>query len=183
MLVGRGAPGKGQHLALHALTLLSRAGLDLTLTLVGSGGPRYDALLASIAARAGVADRVRLVGQVADPTPYVLGADVALVPSRAEAFGRVTVEAMKLGRPVVGAASGGTLELVQDNVTGLLHPPDDSGALADQVARLYHDRALLARLGARAREWATAAFTHEQYAADLTAVLFEAAGRGVRNEA
>ena len=50
-------------------------------------------------------------------------ADVALMCSSSEAFGRTTVEAMKLGRPVIGADAGGTAELVRDGWNGLLYPP------------------------------------------------------------
>jgi glycosyltransferase involved in cell wall biosynthesis len=93
-----------------------------------------------------------------------------------EAFGRATVEAMKLGRPVVGAASGGTLELVRDGWSGLLYKPGDTAALAERVERLDRDRAFLRELAANARSWATATFTTERFTNSLMAV-FDAVSR------
>lgn len=58
---------------------------------------------------------------------------IELVASKAEAFGRVTVEAMMCGLPVVGANSGGTPELISDGVTGLLYPQDSWRELSDKI--------------------------------------------------
>ena len=55
--------------------------------------------------------------------------------SRAEAFGRVTVEAMKLGLPVIGAARGATPELVRDGWNGLLYAHGDANELAGKIDR------------------------------------------------
>ena len=67
-----------------------------------------------------------------------------------ETFGQTVQEAMSCGLPVVAPASGGPLDLVQDGVTGLLHPPDGSGARV-AVERLVADAGLRARLGAAGR--------------------------------
>jgi glycosyltransferase involved in cell wall biosynthesis len=119
-----------------------------------------------------VDDRIELVGFTDDPTESVLTSHVALTCSRMEAFGRATVEAMKLGRPVVGAASGGTLELVRDGWNGLLYTPGDTAALAGRIERLDRDRALLRELAANARSWAAATFTTQRFT-DALATVFE----------
>jgi glycosyltransferase involved in cell wall biosynthesis len=162
------APGKGQLDAVRALGLLVRRGVDARLRLVG---PDLGHGAALREAAEEFEDRVEMAGFSDDPAGELLAADVALTCSRLEAFGRATVEAMKLGRPVVGAASGGTLELVRDGWNGLLYPPGDAEALADRIERLDRDRSLLRELGANAHAWARETFTSERYAADLLEAL------------
>jgi glycosyltransferase involved in cell wall biosynthesis len=79
-------------------------------------------------------------------------ATLLCLPSRAEGLGRVLVEAMLRGRPVVGGDAGGIPDLVEDGVTGLLVAPGDPAALAEALIRLLGDRELATRLGVAARE-------------------------------
>jgi glycosyltransferase involved in cell wall biosynthesis len=100
-------------------------------------------------------------------------ATVALVCSRDEAFGRVTVEAMKRGRPVVGAAAGGTGRLIEDGVTGRLYPPGDPAALAAVVGELLGDDATRARIARAGWAWAAETFTSERQADGFLAAADE----------
>jgi glycosyltransferase involved in cell wall biosynthesis len=169
--------GKGQLDAVGALALLARRGRDVRLRLVGGGADAFVDLVRAEARRQHVDDRIEFVGFTDDPTESVLASHVALTCSRMEAFGRATVEAMKLGRPVVGAASGGTLELVRDGWSGLLYTPGDAAALAERIERLDRDRAFLRELAANARSWATATFTTERFTDSLMAVFDEVSRR------
>lgn len=114
---------------------------------MGEGEERHLGELRALAQRLDVADRVRLTGPVADPLPVLDGADIVLVCSRDEAFGRVTVEAMKRGRPVVGAGAGATPDLIDHGVSGLLYPPGNARALAAEVAGLLADHERRAAVG------------------------------------
>ena len=78
-------------------------------------------------------------------------ATLLVLPSRSEGMGRVVIEAGCRGRPVVGSRVGGIPDVVVDGETGLLVPPEDSGALAEALERVLSDRALAERLGAEAR--------------------------------
>jgi glycosyltransferase involved in cell wall biosynthesis/GT2 family glycosyltransferase len=69
-----------------------------------------------------------------------------------EAFPTVVHEAMSRGKPVIGSAVGGYLDLIEDGGNGLLVPPGDAAALAEAMARLLGDEALRARMGETARE-------------------------------
>jgi glycosyltransferase involved in cell wall biosynthesis len=98
-----------------------------------------------------------------------LDAATALVlPSRSEGMGRVVVEALCRGRPVVASRVGGIPDLVRDDVNGLLVEPGDTEALADALVRILSDHELAERLAAGAREsvepWLA---TPEEYAARL----------------
>jgi glycosyltransferase involved in cell wall biosynthesis len=102
-----------------------------------------------------------------------LDAATALVlPSRSEGMGRVVVEALCRGRPVVATRVGGIQDLIRDGENGLLVEPGDPATLADALVRILSDRELAERLAARAREsvepWLA---TPEEYAARLRAAV------------
>jgi glycosyltransferase involved in cell wall biosynthesis len=78
-------------------------------------------------------------------------ATILVLPSRREGMGRVVVEALCRGRPVLGSATGGIPDLVRDGENGILVNPDDTDGLADALVRLLSDRALVERLAAGAR--------------------------------
>ena len=91
----------------------------------------------------GVAERVLFAGFVDDIPSLLTDTDVVVHASVIpEPFGQVVLEGMAAGLPVVAAAAGGPLELIAHDVNGLLVPPGDRDALADQLRRLALDRAL-----------------------------------------
>jgi glycosyltransferase involved in cell wall biosynthesis len=174
--LGRLHPRKGIEDAIRATAILSGRGLDVELHVVG-GGPRspYRPELERLASGSGAGDRIRFHLHTPTPAAELAGSHVFLMTSRAEAFGRVTVEAMKAGRPVIAARSAGSLELVRDEWNGLLYDPGDAGDLASQIARLQEDPDLREAMGERAVEWAGERFTLERLGGELRVVLEEAA--------
>ena len=170
-LVGTVTPGKGQEDAVRAVARVVEAGTDVQLAFVGPTLAPFRDSISKLASDLGVRDRIRFTGFVDDPFAEMAAADVCLVCSRREAFGRSTIEAMKCARPVIGAASGATAELVQHEVTGLLYSPGDVAELAAAIVRLDRDRKLLARLGDQAHEWSTNRFNLERYGEDLERVV------------
>jgi glycosyltransferase involved in cell wall biosynthesis len=75
-----------------------------------------------------------------------------------EQFGRILIEAMACGVPVVGSTSGEIPDVIGDG--GLVIPEGDPGALADALQRLYDDQELRTRLGQRGRERVLQRYTH-----------------------
>lgn len=145
--VGSIIPFKRHIDAVRSVGRLIREGLDVGLLIVGPPlHPGAHAELESVVAENGWANRIRILGYVENPTDLVRRADVALVCSDSESFGRVTIEAMSQGRPVIGADFGGTAEIIQDGSNGLLYPPGDIDALSNQLRRLIEDRELRAQL-------------------------------------
>jgi glycosyltransferase involved in cell wall biosynthesis len=182
-VLGRVRPSKGQQDAVRAVARLVAEGRDVVLDVVGSGFAEDVEAVRDLACRLGVGPRVRLRGP-RDPIAALDAADVVLVPSHLEAFGRVTVEAHKRGRPVVGAASGGTGELLVDGVTGLTHAPGDDAALAAAVARLLDDDVLRSRVARAGQDAACARFTADALATALLDALDETVTRaGARRQA
>ena len=152
MLVGVIRPSKGQREAIEAIDLLVREGLDVTLTLVGSGPAEQD--MRELIASKHLEDRVEMVGQVDNPYPLVESADIVLICSRCEAFARATLEGIALGKPIVGSRSGGTVEAVRDHFNGLLYTPGDVRDLAEKIRHLAQDLEYARSLGENGREWA-----------------------------
>jgi glycosyltransferase involved in cell wall biosynthesis len=173
-VLGRIRPSKGQGDAVRALARLRRR--DAMLDIVGDGTEHDVAALRALAARLGVAGRVRLRGSRPDPVPWLDRADVVVVPSRDEAFGRVAVEAMKRGRAVVGAARAGTAELVRDGETGRAYVPGDVVGLAGTLDALLADDGERARLARGGWAWARAVFTPDAHLAAFLAHADAAAG-------
>ena len=145
VLVGRLEPRKGIDLAIAAIAKLPGARLEV----VGDGAERRP--LDSLARRLGVHGRVFFHGHVDDPRAIVSRSHAAVCSSRAEGLGLANLEAMALGRAVVGFRVGGVPEIVEHGVTGLLAAPNDVDALAACMRAATSSRGDLARMGAAAR--------------------------------
>jgi glycosyltransferase involved in cell wall biosynthesis len=179
VLVGRLNARKGPDVAIDAVAELAHAGCDVELEIVGDAFRGYewyaDELRQRVADR-GVADRVRFVGFVADPTPRYAAADVVLVPSRVEPFGNVAVEALAVGRPVVAARAGGLPEIVTDGETGLLCAAGSVKELTACVRRLAADPGLAGRLAEAGAASVRERFGMQQFRESFRAALEAAAG-------
>ncbi|WP_179475813.1 glycosyltransferase family 4 protein [Mycolicibacterium vinylchloridicum] len=149
ILVGYFSEAKGQELAIEAIAIARKAGVDIELTLVGTGSHEP---LHNLAERLDVDDLLTVHGPTRDLRPYWAAAHVGLMCSQSEAFGRVTVEAMRAGLPVCGTNSGGTPEIIEPGVGGFLSPAGDANALAVNLMTLEADEDLRRRLALSAQE-------------------------------
>ena len=161
--VGRLVPIKGFDLLVDALPALVARVPSAHVLLIGDGEER--AALEARAAALGVGERLRITGAVGDVSGLLPAADVLAAPSRNEGMGRVLVEAMAIGLPVVGTMVGGIPDVILDGECGRLVPPDDAAALAVALADLGGDAALRAKLGAAAAARAEAFSTDVAHAA------------------
>lgn len=173
VLVGIKTPSKGQEDAIRAVGLLRARERDIRLALVGHSSPEFALQLARLARDVRAEDVIDFVDFTEDRYRYFQQAHVALMCSKSEAFGRVTVEAMKFGLPVIGTNRGGTRELIRDGENGMLYAYGDPAGLAERIDRLYRDRELRERLGTGAREWAEATFSVARHTRDVMEVLAE----------
>lgn len=167
VLVGYLSQSKGQHLAIEAVAVARQAGVDIELTLIGSGSHKP---FRKLARRLGVEDLVTIHGPTRDLGRYWSAAHVGLMCSQCEAFGRVTVEAMRAGLPVCGTDSGGTAEIIDHGVNGLLSPAADANALAANLMTLESDEDLRRQLACGAVESAQR-FGRDRHDDDLTTYL------------
>ena len=106
-------------------------------------------------------DRIRLVGHCDDMPAALLASDlvVSASSSQPEAFGKVAIEAMAMGRPVIATRHGGSLETVREDETGWFVEPANADDLAACLRRVLTDSGLLAEIGARGQRWVQNHFT------------------------
>jgi glycosyltransferase involved in cell wall biosynthesis len=140
-----------------------------------SGEAPYEAELRARAELPSFAGRVHMLG-ARDDVPRLLAAcDVVVHASvLAEPFGRVLVEAMLAGRPIVATRAGGVPEVVTDGETGVLVPPGDARALGDALDALRREPVRAATLARRGSVHARLRFSREAMLAGVQRVIGEA---------
>lgn len=154
--VGRFNRWKGQEVLVDAIEELWRQGeRRVRVLFVGSAPPdepeRLIELEQKIAA-AKCAECIALHPFTSDIWPVWEASDIAVVPStEPEPFGLVAIEAMAAGKPVVGTAHGGLLDIVEDGVTGVLVRPRDAVDLAAALRGLIDDEVVRRSMGAAGR--------------------------------
>ncbi len=180
-IVARLQPWKGQELFLQAAALVGRARPDVRFAVVGGAvlgwEGDYPSRLRDLATRLGLGDRVVFAGHQDDAYTWFDAFDVAVTASVGEPFGLVTVEALASGTPLVGVRSGGTAEIVEDGVSGLLVAPGGAQAMADAILGILADPALSARL-VQAGYARAETFTDTAMASRFATLLEQVAKRG-----
>lgn len=119
-MAGRITRAKGQYSCLHALIGLLKEDSNIILQFAGEGNAKDVQEIVNLADKEGLTEQVRFLGNVKEIEKIWRNTDIAVVYSKFEAFGRVTVEAKMAGALVVGFSSGGTTELICDGEDGYL---------------------------------------------------------------
>jgi glycosyltransferase involved in cell wall biosynthesis len=169
LYVGKLSPGKGTADLVAAAARVVEKVPDAVFVLVGEGSVAMPE-----------APWLRRLGPLpnADVLALYPVADIVVVPSVVpDALSRVILEAMTVGRPVVGTRVGGTPELVLDGVTGFLVERGDPDGLARALERLLRDAELRARLGEGARRHVAASFSAGASVDRLLALYREVSAR------
>jgi phosphatidylinositol alpha-1,6-mannosyltransferase len=174
LTVGRWAASekyKGADDLIRALAHLRTAFPGLNLVAVGAGDdlPR----LQKIAADLGVAGAVRFLTGLSktDLAACYAHTDIFALASTGEGFGLVFLEAMAFAKPIVAAAAGGSTDLIEDGMNGILVPASDQPALARALERLLRDKSLRASLGRRGAEIVRRKYRFAQFQAQLASIL------------
>jgi glycosyltransferase involved in cell wall biosynthesis len=179
-VVGNIQPWKGQKVLLEALLELRETHPDAVAVVVGGAhrsGRAYADELRAFAVENGLEGNVVFTGAREDVGDLMNAMDVVAHTSvRGEPFGRVIIEGMCVGRPVVATRAGGVPEFVEDGRNGLLVPAGDARALAAVLRRLFGDPSLRERLvnGALA---AVRDFSVEHHVGQVTDIYDRVAGR------
>lgn len=173
---GRLVPWKGQDVFLRAMAKVLTRLPGVRVLLVGGEadgleGRRYLESLQALALELRITDRVTFTGFRSDVPELMAASDVIVHSStEPEPFGRVIVEVMASGRPVVASAAGGVPEIVEDGSTGLLTPPGDAQAMAAAIEELLAEPERARALAERGRESVRSRFTAERFATQIQAV-------------
>lgn len=156
LMAAQWTPWKRHEDALRALPHILARCPEAHLLLAGADlwgdQPALAASLQALAQELQIAKAVHFLGQRSDVADLMNAADLVLIPSDAEPFGRVAIEAMALAKPVVGTRAGGLAEVVRDGETGLLVAPRFPESLAEACVRLLENPALAQRLGENGRK-------------------------------
>lgn len=170
VILGRVEEAKGQLEAIQALEIVRQAGIAADLVILGGiEEANYGRKVAEAIRSAGLEDCVKLLGFVHNASSYLSLADICVVCSRDEAFGRATVEAMYMGLPVIGAKDGGTAEIIVDGENGLLYEPGNFADLARKIMLLHERPDLREELAKTARITALERYSqHARYAEFMT---------------
>lgn len=168
--VGRLVPWKGQDVFLEAMARVVPNFPDIRILIVGGEGRGRDGRdymrrLQELAAGPGLADQVIFTGFRKD-VPAILAASNVIVHSslEPEPFGRIVVEAMAAGRPVVATDAGGVPEIIDHGSTGVLVPPGDPQRMANAVQGLLRDPEGTRELARRGQVAARKRFSPERFA-------------------
>ena len=167
LLTGALCEGKGQKEAMQALRIVVRSFPKTHLHLIGDGDMRE---LKYLADNLGLSNNITFWGYQENISEYLAKANAGLMCSRNEGFGRVTLEYMAAGIPVIGYKGGATPEIIESGKTGLLYT-GGCEQLADCMLRLIKNPDLAQNLGNAGQESIRERFTFEKSGPQLLAFL------------
>jgi len=168
-VVGRLDWWKGHEYFLGAMAEVVQRFSDVKGLIIGEPGSlpqnlEYCQRLKSLTKSLGLEDKVVFTGFRGDVPRLMSALDVIVLSSSVpEPFGRVVIEGMAAGKPVVATAAGGVLDVIDDGVNGLLVPPGDSQAIARAILRLLSNPEEAGRIGAAARQCVERRFTVQRH--------------------
>lgn len=175
--LGALAPLKGHVHLLRAMPRVLSSVPEARLLIVGGelygtlGHTGHRELLVREAARLGVEGRVIFVGQRSDVVNLYNAMDVVVLASvRPESFGRIVIEAMACGRPVIASDLGGPREIITGPEVGALVPPGDPEAIARAVIAMHRDGSARAEMGRRGRARVMERFTLDRHVKEVCSI-------------
>jgi phosphatidylinositol alpha-1,6-mannosyltransferase len=166
---------KGHDQLIRAWSLVLESVTDAQLVVVGRGDDM--ARLRQLVGARGVADNVLFTGHVSEATLAEIyrRAAVFAMPSRAEGFGIVYLEAMRHGLPCIGSIHDAAGEIIVDGETGYLVDQDDLNALAGKISQLLVDPELRHGMGRRGLERLQCSFSPERFDSVMSELLVKLA--------
>lgn len=168
------AESKGQYLLIQAANYLKKStNIQFIIHIVGSGDKNYVKKLQETVEKNNLQEVIIFEGFKNRMELEWLKADIAVVASHAEAFGRVTVEAMLSGALVIGANTAGTAEIISDMQTGLLFESGNYKDLAEKLVYAVNHKNKMREIVLNGREYAKNTFTADKNAESIIKVYKE----------
>jgi glycosyltransferase involved in cell wall biosynthesis len=153
-IVGTIQRWKGHHEVISAIKKVKEKIPNIKCVIVGGiYDPVYENELRHLVETLNLKDNIIFLGYQSNTLSVMNAMDIVVHASiLPEPFGRVLIEAMSLGKPVIATKAGGPIEIIEDQVSGLLVPPSDPEALSDAIIHLLQDPSGGAEMGRSGRE-------------------------------
>ena len=150
---------KNQREVIEAISLLpANVKEKIRCKIIGDGDIRYMTMLKQLCEKKGMGSCIEFMGYRNDVPEILKRAHIAVMPSRREAFGRVTVEYMMAGLAVIASNTGANPEIIEDGVTGKIYHLGDTQSLANCIADFVENREKLKTIAIRGHEKAVVKF-------------------------
>ena len=170
LIIGMLHPKKNQLLALQGFSKVAKDFPKARLKIVGTGRRLYEQQLIAFCRTNQIESQVEFAGYVSNPQKIYEQADVVLMCSEHEAMGRVTVEAMAYGKPVIGLRSGATPELIEDGKEGFLFDKNPEN-LGKHMRYFLENPAAIETMGRNGFKSAKEKFTIDTYVDKMYAIF------------
>lgn len=165
--IGSIAPVKNQRELIEAAYILKKRQIKFIIEFVGNGDKNYIEELKEIVKEYSLENEIIFVGRTDNVSLFYQEADVIAVCSKAEAFGRTTVEAQLAGCLVIGADVGATPELIEDGKTGFLYKHGNIEDFAEKIIYALNEREVSKKIAANGQRHAYGLYTKEQNAKEI----------------
>jgi len=165
-IVGFISKEKGQIDAIRAFALLYQKYKNIKLYIIGEGDRAYVEELLKYVNSRNIGHCVEFTGYQQNVNVFYKKLNVLLMCSKFEALGRVTIEAMANGIVVLGYNNGGTAEIIQDGVNGLLYDSDEAG-LADKMEYIFKNPSRITHLSTNALQTVYEKYSIENYSKNV----------------
>jgi glycosyltransferase involved in cell wall biosynthesis len=158
-LIGR----KGIAFLIRAVPLVKKKFPDFKVYILGKGPIKEE--LETLAKKLKIENNVEFLGHrnAEDVKKYIDKSSVLVLPSLSEGLGRIALEAMARGRPVIGSATEGIKETVRDGENGYLVEPRNYNAIAEGIIRILQNKKKAQEMGKQGRAWVKKNFSMKKY--------------------
>ena len=153
LVVGRIIPFKGHKHLIRAMPVILESIPDAHLTILGHGDEDLIHYLTTFCQEKKISEQVSFEGYKTNVYDYFLGSDVMVVPSIAEGFGLIFLEALNAKLPIVGFDVPATNEIIEHNVNGLLTEPYDENELAKNIVHLLSQKEMAVEMGIKGHQF------------------------------
>ena len=172
--VGRIDPEKGYECFLESARIILQDIEKVHFLVVGeASNPSFQKSLYKMSEEKGIDKKTTFTGYRRDIPQLLANMDVVVLPSEIDACSRVLFESMAMQKPLVATNAGGTPEIVQDGITGLLVKPRDSSEMAKCILKLLHNKSLSEQYGKAGRKRVEEMFTIERNIEETESVYLE----------
>ena len=168
LMPGMIIPLKGQMQLLNAAAILKKHGYcDFEIVFVGNSDPNYAQQLKDFIKESSLEDYITFYGRSNKMLEWYSWADITIICSKAEAFGRVSVEAQLAGCLVIGSDKGANLEIIEDAKTGFIYQYGDSNDLALKIIRAINNKDMSRKIARAGQINARESFSQERNVSEI----------------